>query len=378
MGRSRNRRKGLIRASRWSPLICCLLITGMVGSVVVQSGVGGSAVPNWSIVPSPNPTTESFLQDVSCVSSTSCTAVGYSYNGTSSQTLVESWDGTIWSIVPSPNPSGSTISVLQGVSCLSSADPTDCTAVGYSYNGTIRQTLIESWNGSAWSIIPSPNPSGRVVSSLQGVSCVGSTECMVVGVSCLRPADCTEGDNTGGAFTLVESWDGSAWSIIPSPNPISDGEASIFSGVSCLSPTHCTAVGTSYKGSTPWTQTLVESWNGSTWSIVPSPNPSGSSGGSYLESASCVRSTGCTVVGYYDNSSGDQLTLIESWNGSAWSIIPNPSLFGSLDAVACPSADRCTTVGSLVESWDGATWSIVPSPNVTGNDSTLSGVSIWL
>ena len=61
-------------------------------------------------------------------------------------TLAESWNGTTWSIVPSPN-TGPTVSALQGVSC---ATATACIAVGYSQTKTraLSSTLIESWNGT--------------------------------------------------------------------------------------------------------------------------------------------------------------------------------------------------------------------------------------
>ena len=70
------------------------------------------------------------------------------------KTLVERWNGTSWSIVTSPNPSGATFAVLSGVSCPST---TSCYAVGES---ALDKTLVEHWNGTSWSIVASPNPSG--------------------------------------------------------------------------------------------------------------------------------------------------------------------------------------------------------------------------
>ena len=98
-----------------------------------------AAASTWSIVSSPNSGTgNNYLFGVSCLTSSSCTAVG-SYNG-GAQVLIESWNGTSWSIVPSPS---SGISSLHGVACVSSSF---CTAVGgYQNNFTGQgQTLIES------------------------------------------------------------------------------------------------------------------------------------------------------------------------------------------------------------------------------------------
>jgi hypothetical protein len=67
------------------------------------------------------------------VNANDCTAVGYR---SGNQSLVEVWNGVTWQIVTSPNLSGYT--VLTSVSCTGSSD---CTAVGYWYNGSTPQTL---------------------------------------------------------------------------------------------------------------------------------------------------------------------------------------------------------------------------------------------
>src|SRR2546427_1585311 len=65
------------------------------------------------------------LYDVSCVSVTFCVAVGGYRAPGEFRTLIESWDGRAWHIVPSPRPGDSG---LNGVSCVS---VTSCTAVGF-------------------------------------------------------------------------------------------------------------------------------------------------------------------------------------------------------------------------------------------------------
>jgi len=93
----------------------------------------------WSVVPSPSPPADDFLNGVSCVSAISCTAVGFYFGPEgSTQTLIESWDGGAWSVVPSPSP-GSTLNQLNAVSCISVSS---CTSVG-SYDNRVDQTLIE-------------------------------------------------------------------------------------------------------------------------------------------------------------------------------------------------------------------------------------------
>ena len=93
-----------------------------------------------------------------------------------------------------------------------------------------------------------------------------------------------------------------------------------------------------------YTRTLVESWNGASWSVVPSPSPGA---GSFLGGVSCVSATACTAAGYYNPTSNTRGTLVESWNGSSWSVVPSPSRgsHSALDDVSCASTTACTATG---------------------------------
>jgi hypothetical protein len=194
------------------------------------------------VVPSPDSAGRNELTAVSCLSASACTAVGF--HGRPVHTLIESWHGGTWSVVRSP--SGAGRDELLGVSCLSASI---CTAVGF-HQGSVRKSLIESWNGAAWSIVPSPNEV-TTNNDLAGVSCAAASACTAAG---------------GGPRTLVESWNGNIWSIVPSPSPSPAGRGGdTLAGVSCLSPTACIAVGSHGFPE----KTLIESWNGSTWSVVP-------------------------------------------------------------------------------------------------------------
>jgi hypothetical protein len=79
---------------------------------------------------------------------------------------------------------------------------------------------------------------------------------------------------------------------------VSKSRASSFSGISCAATTDCVATG-SYSSSTGnVTKTLAEHWNGTTWSIQATPNPSGTTTAS-LYGVSCPSGAGCTAVGSY-------------------------------------------------------------------------------
>ena len=130
-------------------------------------------------MPSPNPSsTYNSLASVSCVSSTSCKAVGNYTNGSTGDVLIESWNGSSWSLLAGAEPS-STYNALQGVACTSS---TACIAVGVSNDSSVSETLIETWNGTSWSTVSSPDPSSSF-NYLSGVTCVTATACTAVGQS---------------------------------------------------------------------------------------------------------------------------------------------------------------------------------------------------
>jgi hypothetical protein len=212
------------RLTRRLPLAGRRLPAGAVLTALVLAGAlspASAQTLTWSRVPSPGPGSGSQLHAVACVSVTACTAVGsYTTARGVGQPLVESWNGTSWSVVPSPSVAGG----LSGVSCVSA---TACTAVGSSGGST----LVESWNGTSWSVVPSPNPSPASSSWLNGVSCVSATACTAAGAFW----------NDVFEDSLIESWNGTSWSIVASPNPGIGGDT--LDGVSCVSVTACTATG---------------------------------------------------------------------------------------------------------------------------------------
>jgi hypothetical protein len=58
--------------------------------------------------------------------------------------------------------------------------------------------------------------------------------------------------------------------------------------------------------------TLAEGWNGSTWAVQATPNPSGSAT-SNLNGVSCTSASACIAAGYWNNSANFQRTLAERY-----------------------------------------------------------------
>jgi hypothetical protein len=332
----------------------------------------------WSVVAAPAPTTtfsnQGTLEGVACASATQCWAVGeYQTNAGLQQPLIERWDGSTWTIVPA-NTSTTLRNYLIAVACNSASD---CWAVGSIFDGTKYQTLIDHWNGTSWAVVSSPNPSSTD-NSLADITCLAANNCWAVG-NFTNSVPATQ--------TLVEHWDGTSWVIITSAN-VSPTQFSALGAISCVTASDCWAVGESQPGSIY--QTLAEHWDGLAWSIVSSPNSSPSEH-NVLNHVRCNSTSDCLVTGLrIDTSSGLGQTLSQHWNGSTWSIVstPNASPDDYVYGMACASASDCWGVGSFngasvnqtfLMRWNGSTWSIVGSTSIavtgTGYDNSFNGIN---
>jgi len=197
-------------------------------------------------------------------------------------------------------------------------------------------TLAEVWNGTSWSIQTTPNPSGTTLSSLLGVSCTAANACVAVGYNFT---------SSGVTLTLAEVWNGTTWTIQTTPNP-SGATTSELLGVSCTAANACVSTGYDEGGSGDEV-TLAEVWNGTQWAIKSTPNPSGATT-SVLLGVSCTAANACVSVGD-DQGAGDQVTLAEVWNGTKWAVQPTPvpsgATYSTLKGVSCTAAS-CVGAGS--------------------------------
>ena len=230
-----------------------------------------------------------------------------------------------WSLEHAVAPARTKDSDFFGVSCVSRSA---CTAVGDLVNGAgTGLTLAERWNGVGWSIQRTPN---RVVDSglfggFEDVSCTSPSQCIATG--------------SADALPLAAQWKGVGWASQRTP----EAPAGDLQGVSCPSVTLCVAAGWLISGAT-----LTEHWDGVSWSIQPTPRPVGARD-STLQDISCASITACTAVGYYTSRTGNERTLAEHWDGVSWSIqqTPQPSVAKDSDLfrISCASITACTAVG---------------------------------
>lgn len=210
--------------------------------------------------------------------------------------LGEAWNGSRWSIQPTPNLARVPYTVLRSVSCTTRWA---CTAVGQSGQtpqyGQQTRTLAARWNGRTWAVQPTPALVAGAADALNAVSCKSATSCVAVGIAGF-------GGDSEAANTLAERWNGRRW-LIQRRAPIPLGNYSYLSGVWCSSDTACIAVGSTTYTHAPgvYQAPLAEAWNGARWSIQSTPNPAGASNTSFL-AVGCTSVGGCTAVGNYDSS----------------------------------------------------------------------------
>jgi hypothetical protein len=281
--------------------------------------------------------------------------------------LVAAWQGTSWQTQSTPDPAGAAVqTILSGVSCPSASD---CVAVGYfETNAVVAVPLAESWNGTSWQIQATPLPATLSSGTLSTVSCTSASACTAVG-SYLD-------SSTGQTVTLAERWDGTSWQVQPTPNPTEAMDGSYLDAVSCSTPDACMAVGNYNNGeaSVPF----AETWDGTSWTVQTVPYPPK---GGYMSGVSCTSPSDCVAIGR-----GSYM-----WNGTAWryqrATRPAHSRTVRLDSVSCSSASSCTAVGSygvpgvrgsqtLAEDWNGTRWALQTTPNhAKAKYNTLYSVS---
>ena len=317
----------------------------------------------WTVVPSADANTgNNILAAVTSVAAADVWAVGNSETATGgTQALTEHWDGTAWSLVPSPTP------LESGLNGVAAASTSDVWAAGSFLNSaSVEQALFEHWNGRKW--VQAKSPATGPVTVMNGVAAVSATDIWAVGQA-----------GSSVDRTLIENFNGRKWVVVPSPD-VGTGNNRL-DAVTAVSANDVWAVGTAQVAGL--FQTLTEHWDGIAWSIIPSPNPSGTGSGSELNGAAAVSSSDVWAVG--DSNIG---TLTEQWNGTSWAVVPSPSpsgaLFSTLSGTAVVSANDIWAVGealnssgipaTLIEQWNGTTWSTVTSPS-PGSAASLRGAA---
>jgi len=222
-GKTETRLKGI----SCKEITACIAVgysgSGSTSSLVAMRGNSGT----WSLQTVPLPSgvgaTGGELTGVECISTTSCIAVGRYYtSATVYWGMIATWNGTTWTSQAAPKPAEEPKrSTLLDISCSSSSS---CSAVGgYMNKSSVQVSFVVKWNGTSWSHQASPNPTGSTNTVFQNVSCVASSPCVAVG----------DWLDSGGVWRpMAQYWNGASWVIEASETP-SNETFGVFEGVAC-------------------------------------------------------------------------------------------------------------------------------------------------
>ena len=339
-----------------------------------------------------------------------------------SRALAERWNGTAWSQVAMAQPT-TQHALLQGVADLGSAD---AWAVGFLGDVAPETSspsggLVEHWDGTRWRLARTPGSSAETLNAVAGT---GPKDVWVAGsvnLGAPRPA----GDNT-----FFEHFDGTSWQTVPGPAGSFTADPVDVTALAALSSSDVWAVGTQNAegAGEPGILNMAAHWDGTAWTIVPTPNLGSSVSQSDVPTgvtaisandvwASGVELTGCLAA---SARSGSRLAVgghspvlplalrlrpggprrlpgatgqclvpyVLHWDGTTWALIktPDPGAFGSsLAGIAALSASDIWVAGqtqssatgpvrTLTERFNGTSWSVQPSPDPgqAGNDGLFA------
>lgn len=354
-------------------LMAALLLTSCSLSKIPAVGPGDSTTMSTAAV-APNACSwtvgsaqtvsgaQTILHSVAPISSTDAWAVGFATTGTTPRAIIEHFNGTSWSLATSPALNNSELLSVRAISA------NDLWAVGV-YND---QPLAEHWNGATWQTVAVPAITGATETELFSASAVATNDVWAAGYAV----------KAGKTLAVVEHWNGTHWTLdtTPQPNPV---ENTIYAIVA-NSANNAWAIGNQgeYRSSTNPRRNLALHWNGSTWSVVPSPNAGASSTINYFYAASFVPGTDhIWAVGQYQTPQAFYETTL-FWNGTKWTLVPSPTPGVKGDfllGVVARSASDVWTVGTYYDAsltrhnfalqWNGSAWSNVAIPDVTSSNN---------
>ena len=334
----------------------------------VRSGVANETplarMSVWSVIDSPNVLPrdgfyDDTLSGVSGDSPKDVWAVGnvccYTHGSQEyTHSLIEHWNGSAWSIVPFAKDEPAD-SYLRAVAAISKNDVWGVGTAPYPN----RQALIEHWDGKKWKVVS--NPYVYNGATLYSIVAISSNNVWAAGV--------------GNFAALLEHWNGSKWSFVPG---LTMGGLTILTSIAATGPNDIMAVGTY---SSPNLNFFAEHWNGSSWTDA---TPFNTFFQSDFASVTAVSANNYWTVGWEEPNQTNQVpqTLTEHWNGSKFTLVPSPNkepksgylLYNVLAGVVAQSSSDVWSVGgwtyypgsgttrSLFERWNGKAWRVEPGP----------------
>jgi hypothetical protein len=295
---------------------------------------------------------------------------------------------------------------------LSALSPTDIWAVGYTDNPiTVKyRTVTEHWDGTAWTIVASPNPGEY--NTLSGVAltrdlrewCGNGAGLRMVGFAPEGLSSTEDGRGpmrsprrsllafAVGLVAVTTQPLGAVergqcpqpWAVVETPSM--GDQPNWLTDVDALATDDAWAVG--MFSSLGYTRILTLHWDGGAWTTVPAFDYHY---WNQLYSVEAVSSDEVWGVGQHGPGGPSSRTLVERWDGQRWGVVPSPTatqFVNSLLSVTSVANDDLWAAGlsyglhrpslyagTLTEHWDGSEWSIVSSPNAGRGSNFLRGIA---
>lgn len=363
------------------------LLTGLIGSLLTVSAAYGDTVQ----LGLPTKGVHGGLYSLSMTSPTSGWAVGK--NPASRGPIVKRWNGVSWHFTPVPHPShgdvtlygvdsstrsnawavgdiewdsGSTSAEIlhwDGLSWQHSAahlddvllvsvaaiSATDVWASGYDYAHGHPMTV--HWDGTRWSSITLPAGLDGADIELNVMTAISSNDVWVAGTN-----------QAGNPQSVFGHWDGTAWRIVPSPRGHGRLSSHAIFGLSGTATDDVWASGVAIDPNRIHNEGLIEHWDGTRWTVVPSVQRGRQS---RLNSIS-ARTTGDVWAVGYSTRLNMTHAFTEHWDGKTWTEAatpPNPRPVTLEDVASTASADAWTVgsastraAGQVILNWNGAQW----------------------
>ena len=269
------------------------------------------------------------------------------------QNLIMFDGGHGWAQVASPDPG----TIQDELTAVSASGPADAWAVGYYDTGKTFAPQALHWDGSSWTREPFPALHHEIDTEGISVADISPDDAWMVAGQLRGPP-------------LLAHWDGTAWSLVTPPAGVR-----ILSAVAASGPDDVWAAGIAKA---PTLTAVILHYNGRTWrksATLPGIAP--------VTGMTSISRKQAWVVG----SAGEASAAVE-WNGSAWHVVPTPTLSTQdvLRAVSGTARGGVWAVGSFADfsrgigdaqpmalHWDGTAWTAVPATGTAPGGASGTG-----
>jgi hypothetical protein len=332
----------------------------VAGFVVTGAARGEVACGDWFAVETPSPGAYSgLLHSIAAHGSDDALAVGFyaESDATARQPLVIAWDGNSWSAMSLPSISGlGTNPVLRGVGATPNGD---FWVAGYVTTGypTNNMPLLMRRDAGGWTDVSTPSlrpqreyPYGPRGGFGEAVLALDENDVWVVGVAN------GYGDATSSSVAMALNWDGSGWT--DTEVPIVGNRHNSLNAVSGAARDDVWAVG-EWRHISGAFEALIQHWDGSSWSHVP--NPAEAIPQTFLDDVAAAAWNDVWAIGSINYSE----PLMMHYDGNSWSIVSGPPGGTAITAAGPGDVWVADASWSFYYHWNGASWTPVAAPPTT-------------